>query len=121
MKAAFIQPGNTIDYKNAGTGPIKYGSIVKLGADRIGIAASDIPVGELGALHLCGVFSCKKASGAVTLGAKLYYSEADDAVTTANSTPGEGEGAASTPNTPVGWAVAAAAAGDADVLVKLNG
>ena len=109
MKAAFIQPGNTIDYKNAGTEPIKYGSIVKLGADRIGIAASDIPVGELGALHLCGVFSCKKTEGAVELGAKLYYSEADDAVTTESGS-----------NVPAGWAVAAAAAGDAEVRVKLN-
>lgn len=117
MKAEFIQPGNAIDYKNTGSDPIKYGSIVKLGADRVGIAASDIPAGELGTLHLCGVFSCKKAAAAVTLGAKLYYSEANDVVTTASSTPGEGS--TSTANTPVGWAVTAAAADAATVLVKL--
>lgn len=108
MKAEFIQPGNAIDYKNTGSEPIKYGSIVKLGADRVGIAASDIPAGELGTLHLCGVFSCKKAAWAVDLGAKLYYSEADDAVTTESGS-----------NAPVGWAVAAAAADAAAVLVKL--
>jgi predicted RecA/RadA family phage recombinase len=118
MKATFIQPGNAIDYKNTGSTTIKYGSIVKLGADRVGIAASDIPASEIGTLHLCGVFTCPKVTGAITLGAKLYYLEASDKLTTVASQTVDQE---TVSNNPVGWAVAAAASGDANVTVKLNG
>ena len=80
MKARYIQPGNTIDYKNTGSSAITYGSIVPLGTARAGVAAADIPAGQVGALHLCGVFLMDKDSAAVTLGAKVYYDPATDKV-----------------------------------------
>lgn len=40
MKAKYIQPGNTIDYKNTGSSDITYGSIVPLGTTRVGVAAA---------------------------------------------------------------------------------
>lgn len=117
MKATFIQPGNSIEYKNSGSNKIVYGSIVKLGSDRVGIAASDIAAGEVGTLHLCGVFTCPKVTGAVTIGTKLYYLEASDALTTSAS---QTVGQDTVNNNPVGWAVAAAASGDESATVKLN-
>lgn len=118
MKAEYIQPGNTIDYKNSGSVKIRYGAVVKLGSDRIGIAASDIEAGELGALHLCGVFTAPKVTGAVTIGQKLYYLEASDALTTVASQEVESK---TVSNNPVGWAVYAAASADATVVVRLLG
>ena len=49
MKAKYIQPGNTIDYKNTGSSDITYGSIVPLGTARAGVAAALIPAGQTGA------------------------------------------------------------------------
>lgn len=48
MKAKYIQPGNTIDYKNTGSSDIAYGSIVPLGTARAGVAAAHIPAGQTG-------------------------------------------------------------------------
>ena len=48
MKAKYIQPGNTIDYKNTGSNDIAYGSIVQLGTTRAGVAAALIPAGQTG-------------------------------------------------------------------------
>ena len=102
MKAKYIQPGNTIDYKNTGSSDIAYGSIVPLGTTRAGVA---------GALHLCGVFLMDKDSAAIALGAKVYYDPAADKVSaTAPSKDG----------VDVGICVAAAAASDLQAAVKIG-
>ena len=69
-------------------------------------------------MYVEGVFYMDKASGAVTMGAALYYDVANKKITTVAST---GEGSAKVDNIPAGYAAAAAAAGDATVLVKLLG
>lgn len=108
MKAIYWQRGAALDYTPAED--VKNGSIVTLGA-RIGVAAGDIPAGDTGTVHVEGVYKLAKAKDeAVTLGALIYYDAAADTVTTA------AEG-----TVPAGYAVAAAAAGDATVLVKLQG
>lgn len=117
MKATFTQTGNTIDYMNSGASAIDYGSVVILGTLRCGVAASTIDAGEVGALQLCGVFSMPKVTGAVTIGAPLYYLEASDAATTAAS---QGSGDDLVTNVPIGWAVEAADSAAETVMVKLN-
>lgn len=112
MKARYIQPGNTIDYKNTGSSAITYGSIVPLGTARAGVAAADIPAGQTGALHLCGVFLMDKATtAAIALGAKVYYDPATDKV---SATAPEKNGV------DAGICVAAAAAADLQVAVKIG-
>lgn len=111
MKAKYIQPGNTIDYKNTGSSDIAYGSIVPLGTTRAGVAAALIPAGQTGALHLCGVFLMDKDSAAISLGAKVYYDPAADKVSaTAPSKDG----------VDVGICVAAAAESDLQAAVKIG-
>lgn len=107
-KGIYVQRGETIDYVNGGAAAIAAGDIVTL-STRIGIAADPIAVGAIGAVHVTGVFDLpKKASEALaTVGAAVYYSA--DGIT-----------ATSTNNTPAGWVVKAAAAGDALVRVKIG-
>ena len=111
MKAKYIQPGNTIDYKNTGSSDIAYGSIVPLGTARAGVAAAHIPAGQTGALHLCGVFLMDKDTAAISLGAKVYYDPA--ALKRSRTTPSKGGGV-------VGSCVAAAAASDLQAAVKIG-
>ena len=74
-----------------------------------GVAKTDIADGKTGAVHISGVFSIPKASGAVTQGAKLYWSTTNSNLTTTASG-----------NTIVGVAAEAAASGDANAKLLLN-
>lgn len=108
MKATYIQQGLSLDYKNSGSAKIEAGDIVVFGS-KLTVAATEIAVGAVGTLETTGVFEMpKKASEAITAGAKVYFS-ADDGITTT-----------STSNTEAGFAVAAAAAEDATVRVKIG-
>lgn len=110
MSAKYWQRGETIDYTT--TEALANGDVVDL-ATRIGVAGDDIPAKGTGAVHVVGVFEIPKATGAVTVGQALYWNKTAKNITTA---------AGSSPaNTPAGWAVAAAAANDSTVLVKLLG
>ena len=107
MNAKYWQKGETLDYTPGEA--VKNGAVVNLGT-RIGIAGSDIAAGELGHIHVVGVFELDKASGtAVTMGAAVYYDADADVITTETS------------GVPAGYAAADAAAGDTTVLVKLLG
>ena len=114
--ARYVQKGSTIDYKNGGTAAIAAGDIVNL-TSRIGVAGGNIAVGAVGAVAVSGVYAMPKASGAVTLGAVLYFDPEADKITTAAST---GESSSKKDNVPAGWAVAAAGESDAEVLVKIG-
>lgn len=106
--AKFWQKGERIDYINSTGSKIAANTIIPFGS-RIAVAGADIPAGEKGALVVEGVFELPKDSAAITAGAEVYWN-ADDAVITATSTG----------NTLAGYAVDAAAEGDAKVLVKIN-
>ncbi len=116
MSTKYVQKGSSIDYTNNGTAVIKTGDIVNL-VTRIGVAATDIAVGAVGAVAVSGVFSAPKAAEAVTVGAALYYDTSADNITTVAST---GSDATKKDNIPAGWAVAPAAAGDNEILVKIG-
>jgi len=107
MNAKYWQRGETLDY--TATQAVTNGAVVNLNT-RIGVAGGDIAAGATGAVHVVGVFELDKAAVAITLGAAVYYDATSDNITTTPSG-----------NTPAGYAVAAAAASDTMVLVKLLG
>ncbi len=106
MATNYVQEGKTLNY-TAGA-DITSGQFVLIGTIG-GVAKTDIANGKTGAVHVCGVFSIPKATGAVTQGAKLYWDESESEVTTT-----------ATDNTLIGVAAAAAASGDSNVHVLLN-
>ena len=107
MATNFVQEGKALDYTASGS-DIPSGSLVVIGTIA-GIAKTDIADGSKGAVHITGVFSVPKASGAVTQGQKLYWNSTNSNLTTTASG-----------NTLVGIAFEAAASGDANVKILLN-
>jgi len=107
MATNFIQEGKALDYTPSGSSLVS-GEFLLLGI--IGaVAATAIADGKTGAVHVSGVFSVPKASGAITQGAKLYWNSTNSNLTTT-----------ATGNTIVGVAAEAAASGDANVKILLN-
>ena len=68
-----VQTGEVIDYTNSGTDPIAVGDVVVL-ATFCGIAETDIPVGEMGAVAITKVWEVPSVSGtAFAVGDVLYW------------------------------------------------
>lgn len=107
MATNFVQEGKALNYTPSGA-DVASGDFVLIGAIG-GIAKTDIADGKTGAVHVSGVFSVVKASGAVTQGQKLYWNSTNSNLTTTASG-----------NTIVGVAAEAAASGDANVKILLN-
>lgn len=107
MTAKYWQKGEVLDY--TASAAVKSGEVVSL-TTRIGVAGEDIAAGETGHLHVVGVFEMDKATGAVDMGAALYYDASAGNITTTASG-----------NVPAGYAAAPAASADTTVLVKLLG
>ncbi len=108
-KAAYWQRGEALDYKNDTDTKIEANTVISFGS-RIGVAGTDILPGEVGSLHVTGVFEIPKtASGAIEMGTDVYFDGN-------GITDTEGEGTSM-----VGYAAQAAAAADTVILVKLNG
>ena len=107
MATNFVQEGKALNHTPSGSS-LASGDFLLLGA--IGaVATTDIADGKTGAVHISGVFSVVKASGAVTQGQKLYWNSTNSNLTTT-----------ATGNTIVGVAAEAAASGDANVKILLN-
>ncbi|MBQ9699497.1 MAG: DUF2190 family protein [Lachnospiraceae bacterium] len=108
MKATFWQRGETLDYRNNTDAVIEENTVVAIGT-RIGITGTYINPGELGSLHVCGIYEMpKKDETAIALGAAVYFD-------------GTGITATAEGNTPAGYAAAAATDTDTTILVKLLG
>ena len=108
MKATYYQRGETLDY--TATKKLEAGDVVSLGS-RIGVAAEPVSTGQVGHVHVVGVFAMTKANTEeIKLGAAVYYDAAAEAITTT------ADG-----NTPAGYAAADAATTATSVLVKLLG
>ncbi|MGN0706584.1 MAG: DUF2190 family protein [Faecalibacterium sp.] len=108
MIANYQQPGAAIDYINTTEETIKAGQVVAL-STRIGVAGTEIPVSGVGSLHVKGVYVMPKATGAIDIGAEVYFdSDADNITTTADG------------NVRAGWAIAAAKNDDATVQVSIG-
>ena len=105
MTAKYWQKGEVLDYKASAA--VKNGEVVSLGT-RIGVAGEDIAAGETGHLHVVGVFEMEKATGAVTMGAAVYYDETNKNITTVAST---GESSSKVNNIPAGYEIGRASVG----------
>ena len=107
MATNFVQEGKALDYTPSGA-DVASGDFVLMGSIG-GVAKTDIADGKTGAVHVSGVFSVAKATGAVAQGAKLYWNSTNSNLTTTASG-----------NTIVGVAAAAALSADATVKILLN-
>ena len=108
MKATYYQRGETLDY--TATKKLEAGDVVSLGS-RIGVAAEPVSAGQVGHVHVVGVFAMTKANTEeIKQGAAVYYDAAAEAIT-----------ATADGNTPAGYAAADAATNATSVLVKLLG
>lgn len=105
-KASYWQRGESLDYKNGTDAVIEANTVIDL-ATRIGIVGTTINPGEVGSLHVTGVYQLPKTGTAeIAMGAAVTF---------------DGDGITTGTGTPAGYAAAAAEAGDAFILVKLLG
>lgn len=105
-QASYWQRGETLDYKNKGNTTIEANTVISL-TERIGIAGTTIYPGEIGTLHLCGVFEFPKTStNAIAMGTSVYFD--GDGITEAES------------GTPAGFAAADAEPSDGKIFVKIG-
>ena len=106
-KATYWQRGDTLDYKNDTDTKIEANTIISFGS-HIGVAGTDIFPGELGSLHVTGIFEMPKTDTTVIeMGTDIYFDGAGITATKGDST------------IPAGYAAQAAAAEDRIILVKL--
>ncbi|MEX2388785.1 MAG: DUF2190 family protein [Phycisphaeraceae bacterium] len=109
MILRYLHDGDAIDFTPAEDKPA--GSVVVLG-DLVGITKRPLKAGELGSLHVVGVFAFPKATGADTAidaGVSVYWDAGAEQATTESSG-----------NTLLGKTSAAAGDDDATVPVRLN-
>lgn len=107
--AEFWQRGESLDYTNGTEATIPANTIVTIGS-RIGVTGCAIEPGQVGSLHVCGVFEiAKTGNAAIEMGAPVYF---DGTGITGTSDSGSIE---------AGYAAAPAAAADTTILVKLCG
>lgn len=109
MIADYVQEGKTINYTNSTDETITAGTVVVFG-ERCGVAGCNIEPGELGTLHMCGVFAVPKGSTAISEGVTLCYDAENDVATTTK-----------TGNALIGYSVAAAGKDAKTVLVSFGG
>jgi len=106
-KAAFWQKGESLDYVN-GTSDIIEANTIMVYGSRIGVIGTDIKPGELGSIHVVGVFEMPLSdSTAVDAGTEVYWD-------------GNGITATAGSNTKAGFAAQAAEAGSDTILVSIN-
>ncbi len=79
MKASFVQLGQAIDF--VPSRDVAAGEILVCNG-MAGVVKIPVKSGELGALHLSGVYDVDKAEGAVAAGDKMYYDADAGAATT---------------------------------------
>jgi predicted RecA/RadA family phage recombinase len=103
----YICEGDRIQ-NTAPAGGITSGDLHLIGS-KVAVAMTTAAEGETYVSMTEGVFEVPKATGAITIGAKVYFdSTAKNVTTTASG------------NTLVGWAYTAAASGDATVQISIN-
>lgn len=105
--AAYIQKGEALNYVNNTQSKIPANTVLLFG-NRMGIVGGDMEPGELGALHVVGVFEIpKKAGEALAAGDNVVFTEED--------------GIVKATDTVMGYAIEDAAASDLTAKVKLLG
>jgi predicted RecA/RadA family phage recombinase len=106
MATNYVQDGKALDYKASIS--IKSGEFLMIGIVA-GIAKADIEKGEVGGVHITGIFRVPKANVAISQGTKLYW----------DANKGNLTSTASNSN-PAGIAAEAAASDDSHIKILLN-
>lgn len=103
----FIQPGHVMDFENtdAAAVDITSGSVVAFD-ERIGVAAVDIAIGEVGSVSVAGVFELPKGNAVLPQGKPVFWKS--DKIGTDNT------------GVPAGYVFDAATAADVTVSVKIG-
>lgn len=108
MKARYWQKGEVLDYWNETEEIISENTVILIGS-RLGITGTLIAPGEVGTLHITGVFELEKVAEKIEIGQVVYYDADTDKITvTARS------------NVQVGFAVASSGEEETKVLVKIG-
>ena len=106
MSTNFIEQGEVLNY--TATKNISSGDLVIIGTIA-GVAKTDIAIGEIGAVHITGVYSLAKSGEAITQGAKVYWHAKNNNVTTSKAE-----------NVPIGVAANNTISSESQVHVLLN-
>lgn len=107
MATNYVQPGEVLDF--TATAALISGAGVLIGS-RLGVALTDIAIGDTGAVAVKGVYTLPKlATDVVAQGALLYWDNTNARLTTTL-----------TGNTLAGYAAAASGNGAATVNIALN-
>jgi predicted RecA/RadA family phage recombinase len=104
--ANYVSNGRLVDYTPSAD--VAEGAIV-VQSGLVGVALRAIPANTLGVIAVSGVIKVNKDSNAIAVGASVYWDSTNSRAT-----------ATSTSNTLMGKATLAAAAGDANVFVRLS-
>lgn len=113
MEATYVQRGEYIDFIPAAD--VNAGDVIVNGK-LVGITKLDIKAGDLGAITTTGVFDVVKDTGAISLGALVYWNGE-------KATSSAGNGLTGDDNVEyvcIGKAIAAADSGDTRVRILLN-
>lgn len=114
MAKNYVQAGEVVDFTNGTGSDIASGDVVPMGS-LIGVAITDIPDGETGAVGIEGVWEMPKVSAAViAAGETVTWDASAGAFEDNQATPATGD------LTDGCVAVAAAGNGDTSVMVKIN-
>lgn len=114
--AEYWQRGEALDYANSTDATIPANTIVQIGS-RIGVTGNSIAPGEIGSLHVGGVWEMPKTgASAIDMGTTVYFDGT-------GITDAENDGAEQDPASyvEVGYAAAPATADATSILVKLRG
>jgi len=106
MEATYVNPGMSVPY--TATSALAAGQVIVQG-QLVGVVPHPVESGQSCALAIQGVFDFNKATGAISVGALVYW---DDTAKVATTT--------STGNVLIGKCIRAAAASDSRVRVRLT-
>lgn len=115
-QATFVKDPGTINYTPVGA--VSAGDVVVQGLI-LGIAKTDIAAGALGALAVEGEFDVVKKTGAIVMGAVVFW-DADGSPVSGTASSGAASPSRSAGDLIMGHAVSAAASGDTTVRVRLT-
>ena len=83
----YVQRGETIDFINNSGADIAAGEVVTM-TNRIGVAATAIPVGTKGALNVMGVYDFPAlTTEALTVGQAVYFKDGKIQATSTDAVP----------------------------------
>lgn len=109
-KAIYVNKGDTLNYMNpSATDKISAGDVIVIGS-KVVVSGCDIAAGEVGTVHVSGVYELPISALAVNVGDTVYWDSVNSVVTKT-----------ATSNTEIGYAVETVANTATKIKVKLVG